>query len=84
MSRIKLEDIQDICNADGWSVISDNYINLKTIMQFECPEGHRVFDTWDSLRDKRICPTCLRNTYRIVDESIVPKSKGIYRILVLD
>jgi len=32
MSKIKLTDIQTICEADGWKVVSDTYNNLKTIM----------------------------------------------------
>jgi hypothetical protein len=58
MAKIKLEDIQNELAADGWKIISTEYVNLDTEMTFECPEGHRVFVPWKKIRTKRECPTC--------------------------
>jgi hypothetical protein len=58
MAKIKIEDIQNELGADGWQVISTEYVNLDTEMTFECPEGHRVFLPWKKIRSRRECPTC--------------------------
>ena len=84
MAKIKLEDIQNELSADGWKVISTEYQNLESEMQFECPEGHRVFVPWKKIRTKRECPTCKAAAHAFVDTEVVPKSKGVKRTLALD
>ena len=49
-----------------------------------CPEGHRVFTTWEKLRRKRDCPTCNSNRLKSVNFEVIPKKKDVYRILSLD
>lgn len=84
MAKIRLEDIKDELAADGWLVISDKYENLKSEMTFECPYGHRVFLPWEKLRSKRECPSCKAQTTIKVDNEVLPKPKGIRRVLALD
>ena len=84
MAKIRLEDIQKELNADGWKVISTEYINLDTEMTFECPEGHRVFIPWKKLRIKHECPSCKPKFDIKQDKGAIPKSKGVKRILALD
>ena len=43
MAKIKIEDIRKAAIEHGWVLISDEYINLKTELIFECDENHRVF-----------------------------------------
>lgn len=84
MAKIKLEDIQNELAADGWKVISEEYTNLDTEMQFECPEGHRVFAPWKKLRTRRECSICKQNVFVKADNEILTKPKGAKRILALD
>ena len=84
MAKIKLEDIQNEIGADGWKLISTEYVNLDTEMTFECPEGHRVFMPWKKLRTKRECPTCKQTMVVEQDDKVLPKSKGVKRTLALD
>ena len=84
MAKIKLEDIQNELSADGWKLISTEYVNLDTEMIFECPEGHRVFVPWKKIRTKRECPSCKMKIDIKQDSEVFPKSKGVKRILALD
>ena len=84
MAKIKLEDIQNEIGADGWKLVSTEYVNLDTEMTFECPEGHRVFMPWKKLRTKRECPTCKQTVVVEQDDKVLPKSKGVKRTLALD
>lgn len=84
MAKIKLEDIQNEIGADGWKLVSTEYVNLDTEMTFECPEGHRVFMPWKKLRTKRECPTCKQTIVVEQDDKVLPKSKGVKRTLALD
>lgn len=84
MARISLSTIEDTLKNTGWRCDSREYKNLKTPMQFRCPEGHLVENTWERLRRKLFCPTCATNVkLKIVD--VQPKKKvGDFRVLALD
>lgn len=84
MAKIRIEDIQNELSAEGWKVISTEYVNLDTEMTFECPEGHRVFIPWKKLRTKRECPTCKQKVTVEQDDKVLPKPKGAKRTLALD
>lgn len=84
MSRIKIEDIRAEVEKDGWKVISQEYTNLDTEMEFMCDEGHSVFLPWKKLRQTRECPICKQNQYKNQDKKIIPKKKGTYRVLAFD
>lgn len=86
MSKIKIEDISSQLNSQGWRLLSTEYVNLDTQMQFECPEGHLVLSTWKKMRQNAKCPVCEKNVYSNLDlqEKIFSKPKGAHRILALD
>lgn len=56
--RYTLDQIKGQAKEIGWKVLSEKYINLKTEMEFECPEGHRVLQTYEKWRTCPSCPTC--------------------------
>ena len=84
MAKITLEQIKEELAADGWLLLSSEYKNLDTEMEFECFEGHRVFATWKKIRTKRECPICKQNSLSKMDGEIIPKPKGVKRTLALD
>lgn len=84
MSSIKIEQIREEVAKENWQLISTEYKNLDTIMDFICPEGHNVSLPWKKLRNKLICPICSKNTYKNFTEEVLPKKKGVQRILALD
>jgi hypothetical protein len=84
MAKITIEQIREEVAADGWRLLSSEYKNLETEMEFECPEGHHVFAPWKKMRAKRECPICKNNTINKNDHQIIPKSKGVKRTLALD
>ena len=84
MARITLDSIREDIAQDNWKVISTEYKNLDTEMEFECAEGHRVFAPYKQIRAKRECPICKANKFKNPVEGIVPKKKGVQRTLALD
>lgn len=84
MAKITIEQIRTQLAADGWKVITANYINLDTTMEFECPEGHRVHSTWKKLRSKLECPTCKSYIHTKYSGEVLAKPTGATRILALD
>lgn len=84
MARIKIETIAEELAADGWKVLSTEYQNLDTEMEFLCNEGHKVYAPWKKIRTKRECPVCKQNQFKQNMNIIRPKVKGENRVLALD
>lgn len=84
MARIKIEAIAEELLPDGWKVLSTEYQNLDTEMEFMCAEGHKVYAPWKKIRTKRECPICKKNQFKQVTNIIKPKVRGENRVLALD
>lgn len=84
MSKIKIEDIQAELSEYNWKLISKEYLNLDSMMEFECDEGHRVISSWKKLRGGPVCPICKQNKHKTINFDIKPKKRDVYRILALD
>ena len=84
MARITLEEIAQVLAEDNWKVISTDYQNLDTEMEFQCAEGHTVFAPWKKIRTKRECPVCKQNGFKENKPIIIEKNKKENRVLALD
>ena len=84
MSKIKIEDIRKAAIEQGWTLISEEYKNLNTPMDFKCEEGHKVFLPYKNIRNKWECPICKKNKYYNFTSDLPPKSKSLQRTLGLD
>lgn len=49
-SKIKYEEVKESIEAKGWTLISDTYVNLKTDLELNCPNGHEVHTTYEDWR----------------------------------
>ncbi len=79
---LKYENVKEEIEQEGWKLISDSYKNLQTQMEFECPNGHSNFYTFDYWRKHRNCPVCQENKYIKINDR-APKKKG-FRVLAFD
>jgi transcription initiation factor IIE alpha subunit len=82
VAKLKYEDIKAEVESEGWKLLSDSYNNLKTQMNFQCPNGHENYFTMEYWRRHKQCPICKSNKYYQMNDS-APKSKG-FRILAFD
>lgn len=84
MSKIHIEDIQKEASDIGWKLISDQYKNLETELEFECSEGHRVYLPYKKFRRAAECPICKSNPLASLDIKPLFKRPGTQRVLALD
>ena len=84
MARITIEQIREELKPVGWKVISTEYKNLDGELIFECPEGHKVYNTWKKIRTKHECPICKQNIFKENNIPILAKKTGEFRLLALD
>ena len=84
MARITLEEIAQVLAEENWKVLSTDYQNLDTEMEFMCAEGHKVFAPWKKIRTKRECPVCKQNRLKENKPNKKEKNKKENRVLALD
>lgn len=84
MSRIKYDDVKAAAAFHGWKLISTEYKNLNTEMEFSCPEGHIVYSTWKKVRENFYCLSCEEAKKRDNSIEIKPKAKNVTRVIALD
>ena len=84
MSKIKYEDVKDAASFHGWELITKEYTNLQTEMEFKCPEGHIVNSSWKKVRENFLCPICEQAKKQYGAVEIKSKTKGSTRVLALD
>lgn len=84
MGRLRYEEVKNIVESAGWSLITETYQNLDQELELRCPENHRVFTSLKKFRGTPYCPNCNSNSFKNFDDKINAKKKGIKRILGLD
>ena len=84
MAKIKIEQIVEESFFHNWKLISKEYINLNTQMEWECPNGHIVYAPYKKIRDSYKCPFCEKEEKEGQHIEIQPKTKGTIRVLALD
>ena len=84
MGRISIDEIKDSLSANGWTLISEKYVNLDQNLEYKCDKGHVVVAPWKDIRKDCICPTCMRERLKVKDFKGRKKKKSEYRILALD
>ena len=84
MGRLKYEEVKNIIESAGWSLITESYQNLDQELELRCPENHRVFTSLKKFRNAPYCPNCSTNSFKVADDKIIAKKKGIKRVLALD
>lgn len=84
MGRIPIKEIQEELKRDQWTLVSTEYKNLDTNLEYKCSEGHVVFAPWREIRENRTCPTCMRARLKTKEFKMRRKRKDEYRILAID
>ena len=75
LAKIKIDEIRKAAIEHGWELLSTEYKNLDTELNFKCDEGHVVYAPYKKIRDKWECPICQANKYHHFENKVIPKSK---------
>lgn len=70
---------------ENWTLISQEYKNLKEPLEMKCPNGHKQEQSFEKWRRNKRCEACLKDSsYRIKQNHIPPKKIEVNRTLALD
>lgn len=85
MSTINIYTVRNALEAEGWTLLSDSYKNLKTPLEMQCPCGHKQEQTFETWRKHKLCDICLAgDPYKVKKNKIPKKGINTQRILALD
>lgn len=79
--RHTTNEIKNILAIEGYSLVSNNYINQTTKMDIKCSKNHEYKTTWQRFRKGFRCPHCAGNykkTFEEIEDTV--KSVG-YKLL---
>lgn len=84
MAKISIETIQQALEPEGWQLVSTEYKNLDTQLEYKCSEGHSVYAPWKKMRVKLECPVCAQNKFKNQNTNATAKAKDVMRTFALD
>ena len=53
-----LDEIKQVFEKEGYALLSTEYINNKTKLDYICPKGHKHSMSWDNFNRGKRCPEC--------------------------
>ena len=53
-----IEEIRQFFEKEGYELLSTEYVNKNTKLEYICPEGHKHSISWDNFSHGRRCPEC--------------------------
>ena len=56
--RLSIDYINNKIIGSGYKLLSTEYKNSKTKLQFMCPKGHMFYKAWGSFQSGQRCPEC--------------------------
>lgn len=84
MKRLNYNFIKYSFEQEGYKLISNEYINAHSLLNFICPEGHEHIISWDNWKHGHRCGKCYFNIFEEMKESfekenyvLITKKNGI-------
>ena len=78
MGTKRLEEVKQEVSTYGWILLDNEYKNLDTILNLQCPEGHNIQLTLKQWRKNPKCSICEHSS------KVPVKKKVLNRIIALD
>jgi hypothetical protein len=61
-AKLTLEQVRKSFEKEKYSLVSEEYVNSNTKLEYICPYGHIWYITWDSWKQGQRCPHCTKLT----------------------
>ena len=79
--KLTIEYIRDEFEKEGYTLLSEEFVNSKTKMDYICSNGHRHNIRWNNWQQGDRCPTCYGNTKPTLDRIRESFEKERYTLL---
>ena len=56
--KIPYDEIKQAFEKEGYTLLSTDYVNNRSELEYICPNGHKHSTNWDGFKQGRRCPEC--------------------------
>jgi len=79
--RLTIEYVKKSFEKEGYELLSKEYVNAQTKLDYICSKGHRHSIIWNSWQRKRRCPYCAKDAKLTIEFIIAEFSKRGCKLL---
>lgn len=76
--KIHFDAIRDLVKSFNYEILSKNFSNIKTKIQFKCPEGHTFRACYLDFKQGKRCPVCLVENKKDLKKFTIDKIKELF------
>ena len=58
-----IQEVREYINNEGYTLLSDEYINCNQELEIICPNGHNIKMSWKRFENGRRCPHCSERSW---------------------
>ena len=58
-----IQEVREYINNEGYTLLSDGYINCNQELEIICPNGHNIKMAWKRFENGRRCPQCSERSW---------------------
>lgn len=58
-----MQEVREYINNEGYTLLSDGYINCNQELEIICPNGHNIKMSWKRFENGRRCPHCSERSW---------------------
>lgn len=58
-----IQEVREYINNEGYTLLSDGYINCNQELEIICPNGHNIKMSWKRFENGRRCPHCSERSW---------------------
>lgn len=68
IGKYTIDEVRKLFEKDGYELLSKEYVNCKTKLQYRCPNGHIRETTFDSFKNgNKRCPACQKTEKHTIE-----------------
>lgn len=76
--KLRLDTVQDFVKSFGYEVLSKNYGNTRTKMEFKCPEKHTFRMAYNDFKLGKRCPVCAIESKKDLKKFTIDKIESLF------
>ena len=86
-AKLTIEQVREAFEKEGYILLSKDYINSNTKLEYLCPNGHKHEITWSMLKSGERCPYCrnkIKHNYEEIKEAFDSEEYEINKNTLLE
>lgn len=79
--KLTIEDVRFVFESEGYILLSKEYVNARSLLDYRCPNGHEHKCTYDNFKRGYRCPYCNGRPIKNITDIKIIFEKEDYKLL---